>query len=665
MSLEIIQEDRKDTPTEDNRSERLLQWLMARVEPWIDHRESNYKSKWDEYERLWRGIYKASDKSRQSERSKLISPALQQAIEVAVAEIEEATFGKGTWFDIQDDLDDKMAQAAQQAESDVEKYRKFLNQDFDEADVQSCMSETFLSGALYGTGISKIVVQENQKFRMVQEYGEATAETYDKVQVKPVTVDPRNFFIDTTATCIEEALGCGEELIVPIHSVIEKMKSGIYKSVDIGSYTGDEDLRQDETSAQIEGDKVHLIEYHGLVPASLIDPDIDLEEGEEFVDLMDVDEDNIDEFNLVEAVVTIANKHVVLRAVENPLVLQDRAYIAYQHDTVPNRFWGRGVAEKGYNIQKALDAELRGRIDSMALTLAPMMGVDSTRLPRGVNLSVQPGKTILTQGDPATILRPLTFGQTNNQTFHQSGDLERMLQMGTGSMDSATPTGINARNNTASGMSMIMSGMIKRSKRTLANIERHYTTKFVEKAAARYMQFDPERYPVMDLKFTVHSTLGIMAREVEQQQLSSLLNTVPPDSPAYWMLIRSIYENSSITNKDEMIPLVDQLLQQALQPQIPPEVQMQQQENERKAQLDVARLQIEQSRAQTEATRVMLEAQKVDSEVAKTQADAMLSFAKAEAESASTTLESLRLQLDATIAQSNGDQNGARDTESI
>jgi hypothetical protein len=639
---------------------------MARVDPWIEHRETNYKDKWDEYERLWRGIWKAEDKSRQSERSKLISPALQQAIEVAVAEIEEATFGKGTWFDINDDIVDKTMQAQGQAPVDVEKYRALLNQDFDEADVKSAMSETFLNGAVYGTGISKIVVEQGKKRQITAFEGEAQVAEEDKVNVKLVAVDPRNFFIDTTASTIDAALGCGEELIVPIHSVVNKMKDDIYKTVDIGSYTGDSDLRQDETAAQIDGDKVHLIEYHGLVPSVLLDPEIDLEEGEEFVDLVDVNEDNIDEFDLVEAIVTIANKHVVLRAIENPLVMSDRGYISYQHDTVPNRFWGRGVAEKGYNIQKALDAELRGRIDSMALTLAPMMGVDSTRLPRGVDLSVRPGKTIMTQGDPATILRPLTFGQTNNQTFHQSGDLERMLQMGTGSMDSATPTGINARNSTASGMSMIMSGMIKRSKRTLANIERHYTTKFVHKAAARYMQFDPERYPVMDLKFRVYSTLGIMAREVEQQQLSSLLNTVPPDSPAYWMLIRSIYENSSITNKDEMIPLIDQLLQQALQPQTPPEVQMKQQELQHQAQLDMARLRIEQSRAQTEATRVAIEVQKAGSIIDKTKADTLLSIAKAQAEEANVALNAYQKVIDSfNNEQSTGVTNGAGNTESI
>ena len=39
-----------------------------------------------------------------SERSRIISPALQQAVESSVAEIEEATFGRGNFFDIRDDI---------------------------------------------------------------------------------------------------------------------------------------------------------------------------------------------------------------------------------------------------------------------------------------------------------------------------------------------------------------------------------------------------------------------------------------------------------------------------------------------------------------------------------------------------------------------------------
>ena len=71
----------------------LATWVMDRVEQWRTHRDTNYQEKWDEYYRLWRGVYDAGDKTRESENSKLISPALQQAIEATVAELEEATFG--------------------------------------------------------------------------------------------------------------------------------------------------------------------------------------------------------------------------------------------------------------------------------------------------------------------------------------------------------------------------------------------------------------------------------------------------------------------------------------------------------------------------------------------------------------------------------------------
>ena len=668
MSLDIIVDNtdqEEQTPKQDTKDDALVAWVMARVQPWIDHRDTNFKERWDEYERLFRGIYSAQDKLRQSERSKLITPALQQAVEVAVAEIEEATFGKGTWFDIADDVKDKLMQQNQ----DVEGLRKLLDEDFEEANVKSAMSEVFLNSALYGTGIGKIIVEEKNIKKMLSD--DFVQENSKKV-VKLAAVDPRRFFIDTAATNIDEALGCGEQIDVPIHNVINKMKAGIYKKVSLGSYIDTMFEDQGTTKPVISGDKVYIIEYHGLVPSVFVPADEDLVEDEEIKDLLemsDVDEENIDEFELVEAIVTIANEGVLLRVVKNPLTMEDRSFIAYQHDTVPNRFWGRGVAEKGFHMQKALDAETRARIDAMALTIHPMMGVDATRLPRGVDLSVRPGKSILTQGDPATILRPLNFGQVSPSTFHQSGDLERMLQMGTGSMDSATPTGISPRNSTASGMSMILSGAIKRSKRTLANIERHFTSPFVHKAMWRYMQFDSERYPVMDVKFRVFSTLGIMAREVEQQQLSSLLNTVPPDSPAYWMLIRSIYENSSITNKDEMLPLIDQLLQQSLQPKQDPMAQIKQQELQHTMQMDMARLQIEHSRAQTEAARVTLEAQKSPSEIAKKQAETMLALAKAEAEKAGMQLDAYKAYVDTLLmggqSQTKGVTNGTSGTGNV
>jgi hypothetical protein len=68
--------------------EALEDWVITKCDDWRDHFEANYAQKFDEYYRLWRGIWAQEDVTRESERSKIISPALQQAVESSVAEIE-------------------------------------------------------------------------------------------------------------------------------------------------------------------------------------------------------------------------------------------------------------------------------------------------------------------------------------------------------------------------------------------------------------------------------------------------------------------------------------------------------------------------------------------------------------------------------------------------
>ena len=71
----------------ENQYQALASWLNYRLEGWRTHRDMNYVTKWDEYYRLWRGIWASSDKLRDSESSRLINPALQQAVESTVSEL--------------------------------------------------------------------------------------------------------------------------------------------------------------------------------------------------------------------------------------------------------------------------------------------------------------------------------------------------------------------------------------------------------------------------------------------------------------------------------------------------------------------------------------------------------------------------------------------------
>ena len=570
---------------EENKYQGLAGWLHTRLDEWRDHRDSNYQSKWDEYYRLWRGIWQASDRTRTSEKSQLISPALQQAVESSVAEIEEATFGRGKWFDIKDDMLD-------QDPRDAEYVRNLLQEDLESTGCKDALCEVFLNGAIYGTGIGKVSVAESTWRYPVEVPIEGTMvserilQEDNVIDVKVEAISPKEFLIDPSAVNIDEALGVAHEVVKPRHSIIEGIENGTYRDVPIeGSYNQERfDGFDPEKSRADASDQIKITEYWGKVPARFLSEDEDMDDFEY----------NDDE--LVEAVVTMANDEYILRAERNPFMMEDRPFIYYQHDIVPNKFWGRGICEKGFNAQKALDAEMRARIDSLALTTTPMMAADATRLPRGVRLEVRPGKTVLTNGDPRQAIMPLSLGSTDQNTYTQVQSLQNMIQMGTGSAD----TQGSAERATSAGMSMQQSSAIKRQKRTLMNFQNTFLIPMVNKCLWRKIQFDVDRYPIVDYKFVPYSTMGIMAKELEAQQMVSLLQAIPKDSPAFNIILVSVFQNSSMHNRDQIV----QALMQGMQGN-PQEDQMKQMAMELQLQQAQADVQKTVAEAQEEQTKAM------------------------------------------------------------
>ena len=569
-------------------------WVMDKVEQWRDHYSANYEQKFDEYYRLWRGIWSAEDKTRESERSRLISPALQQAVESSVAEVEEATFGRGKWFDIRDDRNDKDGR-------DVAYLREQLSEDFQFTKTRKAVAECILNAAVYGTAVGELVLEEVKEMKpatqpIMDGAMQAVGVTIeDRVVVKLRPILPQNFLIDPVATSIEDALGVAIDEFVPKHQVEIGIQNGIYRDVDIECADTDTDIEADKELTSFDEDKVRLTKYYGLVPRHLyMDA---LEEDTEDDELSktvkpEKDEDEEDEEGYVEVIIVIANGGQLLKIEENPYMMQDRPVVAFPWDVVPSRFWGRGICEKGYNSQKALDAELRARIDALALTVHPMMAMDASRMPRGAKLEVRPGKTILTNGNPAEILQPFKFGNLDQVTFAQAGELQKMVQMATGAIDAAGIPGTINGDAAAGAVSMSMGAIIKRHKRTLINFQENFLIPMIEKTAWRYMQFDPEHYPVSDYKFVPSSSLGVIAREYEVTQLVQLLQTLGQDSPMYPMLVSAVIDNMGLSNREELIAQ----MQQASQPD-PQQAQMQQQQMQ--LQMALAQSQVELVQAQT------------------------------------------------------------------
>jgi hypothetical protein len=599
-----------EEPSESDKE--LTAFVVQHCDRWRDSRDENYLEDWKEYERIFRGVWASEDKTRESERSRLISPATQQAVETRHAEIMEAVFGNGEFFDIKDDVMDVNGN-----KMDVESIKALLKEDLERYKIRKSVDQIELMAEIYGTGIGEIMVKTDTEYvpstqpipgSMQAAYGVQEKEVFF-VKVNPV--NPKNFLIDPNATSIDDAMGVAIEKFVSIHKVVEGMEKGIYRKVDIGPTGNDDDLEVTQEVVQYQDDKVKLLTYYGLVPREYLEQ---LEnEGDEVVDLFPEDSTADTYSGLVEAIVVIANDGLLLKAEKNPYMMKDRPVVAYQDDTVPNRFWGRGTVEKAYNMQKAIDAQLRSHLDSLALTTAPMIAMDATRLPRGAKFEVKPGKAILTNGNPAEIMMPFKFGTTSPESAATAREFERMLLMATGTLDSQGMVSQATRDSSGAGMSMAVSGIIKKYKRTLTNFQEDFMVPLIKKAAFRYMQFDPERYPSVDLKFMPTATLGIMAREYEQQQLIGLLQTLGPNTPVLPIILKGIIANSSLSNRAEM----EQALTQMSQPD-PQQAQMQQVQAQLAMQTQQAQIkQLDASAAKdmADAQKTMVEAQLAPKEV--------------------------------------------------
>jgi len=589
-----------DEPTQNDKE--LTSFVVNHCDRWRDYRDVNFLEDYLEYERIFRGEWAAEDKTRESERSRIVTPATQQAVETRHAEIMEAIFGQGDFFDIEDDLKDVNGNPL-----DVEALKAQLMEDFKQDKIRKSIDQIELMAEIYGTGIGEIVVKTEKIFEpstqaIPGQMGQAAIGVVEKtrIAVKIMPVNPKNFLFDPNGTSIDDCMGVAIEKYVGIHKIVEGIEKGIYRKVNITSTYEDTDLEPTQEVSQYRDEKVLLLTYYGLVPREYL-----TNEDEEIEELFPENSYAEDYSDMVEAIVVIANGGMLLKAEENPYMMKDRPVISYQDDTVPNRLLGRGTVEKSYNMQKAIDAQVRSHLDSLALTTSPMMGLDASRLPRGAKFEVKPGKAFLVNGNPAEILYPFKFGETSLNNLSTAKEFERMLLQATGTMDSQGM--VSQGNRDGAGMSMAVATIIKKYKRTLVNFQEDFLIPFIQKASFRYMQFDPERYPSVDMRFIPTATLGIIAREYEQQQFIGLLQTLGPNTPVLPLILKGILNNSSLSNRFELMSALDQMSQPDPQAQEMQQVQQQLALQAAQAQIAVQTTQAEQNRA--EAQKLSVETQ--------------------------------------------------------
>jgi len=580
-----------DKYKEPDKYAELVTWVVAKTDAWRTWRNTQYEQKWNSYERQWRGEWSATDRLRQSERSKIVGPALSEAVENAAAEIEEATFGRGVdYFDVGPLHNQKLEAAPTMAppgmpmgaeappgmlapmpqavaavapptdRDKVETVRGALKEDLGLTDFAANTAMCILNAAVFGDGFAEIRVADRKLREAIVD--DVTDMMASKVTVRPLAglepVHPRNMLYDPNAVTLHDGLGCAVEENMSLHLILAAKKTGDFrKEAECSVETADRTLQGDQVTqgAQYEEDHVPVIRYYGLVPKKMLNP-VQKDTAELFPEeKKESDSAEYEDGEYVEAIVVICNKKSALKVESNPYAMEDRPVVHFPWDRVPGRLSGRGICEKGLNSARILDAEIRSRLDSLAYVTAPMMGMDATRVPRGMKLTVQPGKTILTSGPPGEALYPFKFGQLDPNHFQNAQALQAMVQQATGSVD-ATALAAGIGDARSGAVSMALAPVIKRYKRTMVHFLDLFLMPALEKITNRNMQYNSERYPTVALKFKAASTMGIMQREYESSQLTALLATMEPNTPPHRAVLLGIIGNSSIPNREEIMKMV-------------------------------------------------------------------------------------------------------------
>jgi len=576
--------------------------VIADIVPWRRLRDSKFENLWDEFYAKWRGFWMPQHKSFKTERSRIISPLTSMSVDLTSAEIIEAVLGREYFIDLPDNLGDEDT-------TDVDAARKLLVQDLKDEGFIDEFALTALNGCLYGTGITKIQISTKIKKSMTRDKDKKLVVNEEEVVVvKPVAIEPGQFVADPSARDIDDMKGCAHEFLMPLSTLKGRQLRGMYYKTKVGAFKariisknrGD----TEEGNIRDQGEVAYITEYYGEVPTREFNAAIAEGKGTPLTQEMI---QAIPEELTTEAIITIANETTLLRAIENPLLTGERLIVSYQHEAVPGRFYGRGVCEKAANVQRAMDAEMRARIDGLAWSNMPMFAGDLTRLPPNSNMNAWPGKMWGTRGNPNEVLKEFRVSSPDQNSYAHVQDLERMGQQATGALDSqGLRQGV--RDESATGSALAASSFIKRSKRTMYNIE-GYMNKLIRRVLRLKMQFEPGRYP-QDYEFQVKGSIGIMARELEANFMVNMLSVIGADSPASMPIIRAIFEHSGSPVRSEVL----QALKAIENKQETPE-----EAAAKKAQLEIPVLTADKLRAET--AKILEEAELKEAQAEKTEAE--------------------------------------------
>jgi hypothetical protein len=215
-------------------------------------------------------------------------------------------------------------------------------------------------------------------------------------------IDIFNFFPDPTSLTLNSWKIFKKDDVF-ISDLRQKEKQGIYFNIKaLKGVTQPVNVKTEiSNDPDVFKDKVNLLEYHGEVPKSLIEGEVN-------------DESEVDPYedDYVEAIVTIANEKVVIRAEEYPYDCGN-IFVDVAKDRMPNEKFGIGTGEDIQAMAMALTIAYDKFDDCVSLVSIPTVIVNPNKivLP-GDDFIVKPGGIIYANSMVENVQHAVSFLDT-------------------------------------------------------------------------------------------------------------------------------------------------------------------------------------------------------------------------------------------------------------
>lgn len=442
----------------------------------------------------------------------------------------------------------------------------------------------------------------------------AWKQTEGKLAMK--AIPPEDFFIDESATSIEDAYICGHRTDGRVGDLVA-MGYDFEKVKDLGTDSGD-----DEADALRRG-------YTADSDEDAADPSMKAVTIFEAYMKMDIEGSGIPRlYSFI-----LAGKGKKLMSYER---CSEAPFAVFEIDPEPHAFYSRSLVDLLIEDQNAATSMMRSLLDNVHMSNTPRIAADENQANFDDLMNNEIGGIVRTKGSPQAALMPLSVPFTAGTTLPAMQYFDETIEMKTGvsraslgldadALQGATATAVQATVSGAEGQIEVMArnlaeGGMKRLFRLILRIVQQRVS------PGQFMRLDGQFIPVdprswnasMDL--AVNVGLGTNRREVKsaalretlQMQLQMLQMGAPLTS---WTQIRhtlaDILDSAGLSNADRYYQPMDPQTEQQMMQQAQQNQQPQQDPNAALAQAEIQKAQINaQAKLQSDQVRYQIEAQK-------------------------------------------------------